>query len=166
MIGIRKNILLLVLLAFITPIFAQNGNSISLTKRKSFTFDLGKIYKAGLQSELLNDRSQWLNYATEKNSDEPFKSISVSIASGNIPDGIDVYLEADPEQGNGWGKTGKPTGKIKLSEIPTLLVNEIGTCDTGHGNFKGHRLNLTVEISDFSRIIPGDFSIYLAYTFQ
>lgn len=147
-------------------LLAQNRNSVSVTNRNEAAFNLTKIYRAGMEAEAVTDESQWLNYSVKTNAEDPFQSVAVSIASGSIPPGIEVFLEAGNESGKGWGKTGNPTGKIKLSNLPTVLISEIGTCETGKGKNKGHKLTMTIMVVDYAKIQPGDFNIYLQYTLQ
>lgn len=145
---------------------AQNRNNVSVTNRSETAFNLTNIYRAGMEAEPIIDDSQWLNYSVKKNAEDPLSSVAVSIASGSIPSGVEVYLEAGHESGKGWGKTGNPTGKVKLSNIPSVLISEIGTGETGNGKNKGHKLTMTIVVVDFAQMQPGEFSIFLQYTLQ
>lgn len=159
-----KYILLLILSYVSVTNFAQNSNSISLTSRRSSSYDLSAIYTAGKRPESIVDNSQWINYSLKVNPSEPLNSISVSIASGTIPPGVEIYLEAESENGSGNGKIGRPTGRVKLSSVPQTLINEIGTSSTGNGKYRGHRLTMTTVITNFGLLEPGYYNIYILYT--
>jgi hypothetical protein len=143
---------------------AQNRNSVSVTNRSSSVLNISAIYSAGKAVEMVLDNTQWINYSINVNPSEPFGSISASIASGNVPPGVVVYLEASHDHGSGWGKKGKPTGKIKLGNVPDVLINEIGTCNTGNGKYHGHKLTMSVVITDYALLQSGEFNLYIQYT--
>ncbi len=159
-----KYILLLILIYFSLANFAQNSNSMSITNRNTSSYDLSGIYTAGKRPEKIVDNSQWMNYSIKVTPSDPLKSISVSIASGTIPPGVELYLEADSDNGSGTGKKGKPTGKIKLSNVPQVLIHEIGTCNTGNGKFRGHKLTMSIVITNFGLLEPGYYNLYIIYT--
>lgn len=163
--GTKKNILILLTLVFLIPtVAAQNNNSISVTNRSSSVLNIVAINSAGKGVEMVLDNTQWINYSVNLNQSEPLMSISAAIASGSIPPGVEVYLEASHDYGLGWGKKGKPTGRIKLGNIPDVLINEIGKCNTGNGKYHGHKLTISVVISDYSLLQSGEFNLYIQYT--
>lgn len=143
---------------------AQNNNSLSVTNRSSSAFNLSAINRAGKAAEMLLDNSQWINYSINAEPTEPYRSISASITSGQIPPGVEVYLEASHYHGPSSGKSGKPTGKIKLGNVPNILIDEIGECNTGNGKFHGHKLTLSVVVTDYGQLHTGDFNLYIQYT--
>ena len=157
-------VILMILAGLSTTCFSQNRNNITVTNRSSSLLNISAINSAGKAVERVLDNTQWINYAIDVNPTEPLRSISASIASGNIPPGVEVYLEASHEHGSGWGKMGKPVGRIKIGNVPEVLINEIGTCATGNGKFHGHKLTVSVVISDYALLQSGDFNIYIQYT--
>jgi hypothetical protein len=159
-----KYIWLLILIHLSLANFAQNSNSMSITNRSTSSYDLSAIYTPGKRLEKIVDNSQWMNYSLKVNPSEPLQSISVSIATGTIPPGVEIYLEADSENGSGSGKMGKPTGKIRLSNVPQTLIHEIGTCNTGNGKYRGHRLTMTAIVTNFGLLEPGNYNLYILYT--
>ncbi len=158
----RLFFVLLVMLVLSDPACAQN--SLSVSDRSAMTLDLTPALSAGINTELIADSTQWINYSFEINPAEPFASISVEIISGSIPDGVELYLQAGHYVGNSRGRTGRPTGKIRLDHVPKVLINDIGTSFTGHGKREGHQLILTMVITDFALLQSGDFSFFLQYT--
>lgn len=159
-----KYILLFIIVHFTLAGYSQNSNSMSITNRSTSSYDLSAMYTAGKRPDKIVDNSQWMNYSLKVNPSEPLKSISVSIASGTIPPGVEIYLEADSENGSGNGKMGKPTGKIRLSNVPQTIIHEIGTSNTGNGKYRGHRLTMTAVVTNFGLLEPGNYSLYILYT--
>jgi hypothetical protein len=141
-------------------------NSLTVTDRNTTTFDMSAIIAAGNHTEMVVDNSQWINYSFTVSPSDPPGSISVSIASGVIPPGMEIYIQAGNENGLGHGKTGKPTGKIKLGNIPSVLINDIGTSYTGRGKHQGHQITLSIVIVDFALMQPGDYTLNLQYTLK
>jgi hypothetical protein len=141
-------------------------NSLSVSDRSSVSIDLSELIAAGKNTEMVADNTQWINYSLEVNPAEPFASISVEIASGNIPNGIELYMQAGYYTGSGRGKTGRPTGKIRIDHMPKVLINDIGTSFTGHGRHQGHQLILSIVITDFALLQPGEYTLYIQYTLK
>ena len=156
---------LFTIITFISlEVWAQN--SLTLSERSFVTIDLSTLIQSGKNNEMIADNTQWINYALEMNPAEPMASISVSIASGSIPNGIELYMQASHYTGSGRGKTGKPTGKIRIDHVPKVLINDIGTSYTGRGKHHGHQLMLSMVITDFSLLQPGDYTLYIQYTLK
>ena len=141
-------------------------SNLTVTDRSSITFDMTAILAAGNHTDMVVDNTQWINYAFVLNPADPYATISVGIASGAIPPGMEIYLQAGYYNGSGRGKAGRPTGKIKLGNIPTVLINDIGSVDTGHGKHKGHQLTLSIVITDYALLQPGDYTLNLIYTLK
>jgi hypothetical protein len=141
----------------------DNHNSISVSNRSNSTLKLTGASIPGNEMGVIMEDSQWINYVNESNPTEPLKSISAYIASGDIPPGVEIYAEASHDNGLGHGKTGRPTGKVKLSNVPVILINEIGTCNTGNGKFHGHKVTLYTMVKDYAQMHSGDFNIYIQY---
>lgn len=161
----KKYLLALIVITLISPVgWAQN--SMSVSDRSSISIDLSAIATAGMHTEMVADNTQWINYSLEVNPAEPFASISVEIASGNIPNGIELYIQAGYYTGSGRGKTGRPTGKIRIDHMPKVLINDIGTSFTGHGRHQGHQLILSIVITDFALLQPGEYTLYIQYTLK
>ena len=159
----KKYIYILLTLVCISA-SAQNRNNLTVTNRTSSVLNISAIHSAGKAMEMVLDNTQWINYSVNINQSEPMESISASIASGSIPPGVEVYLEASHDHGSGWGKKGKPTGRIKLGSVPNVLIDEIGTCNTGNGKYHGHKLTLSVVITDYALLQSGEFNLYIQYT--
>lgn len=161
----KKILFVLIILTLTSPeVWAQN--SLSVSDRSSVTLDLSSLIAAGKNTEMVADNSQWINYSLDISPAEPFASISVAIASGDIPSGVALYMQAGYYTGQGQGKTGRPTGKIRIDHVPKVLLNDIGTSYTGHGKHQGHQLTLYMVITDFSLLQPGDYTLYIQYTLK
>lgn len=161
----KKYLLALIVITLIFRVgWAQN--SLAVTNRNTSTFDMSAIIAAGNHTEMVVDNSQWMNYSFIVSPSDPPGMITVSIASGEIPPGMEIYIQAGYENGFGHGKTGKPTGKIKLDHIPTVLINDIGTSYTGNGKHRGHQINITIMITDFALLQPGNYTLNLQYTLK
>lgn len=139
-------------------------NSISLTKRNPIYMDLTPSFSAGLTKKNISDDSQWLNYTTLVHPSDPTISITVEIASGSIPKGLEMQIEASHYIGMSKGKPGIPTGKIIVTHIPRVLIDNIGTSYTGSGRNEGHQLTYSFIITDYSKLLSGTTTIYLQYT--
>jgi hypothetical protein len=161
----KKYLFVLIALTLISPaVWAQN--SLSVSDRSSVTLDLSALIAAGKNTEMVADNSQWINYSLNINPAEPFASISVAIASGDIPSGVELYMQAGYYTGQGRGKAGRPTGKVRVDHVPKVLLNDIGTSYTGQGKRQGHQLTLSMVITDFSLLQPGDYTLYIQYTLK
>lgn len=161
----KKYLLALIVITLTSPVgWAQN--SMSVSDRSSISIDLSAIATAGMHTEMVADNTQWINYSLDVNPAEPFASISVEIASGNIPNGIELYIQAGYYTGSGRGKTGQPTGKIRIDNMPKVLINDIGTSFTGNGRHQGHQLILSFVITDFALLQPGEYTLYIQYTLK
>jgi hypothetical protein len=141
-------------------------NSLAVTDRNTTTFDMTSIIAAGNHTEMVVDNTQWMNYSFNWNWPDPYATVSVAIASGSIPPGMEIYIQAGNYNGSGHGKAGKSTGKIKLNNIPNELINQIGNVNTGHGKYQGHKITLSIVIVDYALIQPGDYTINLQYTLK
>ena len=157
-------------LVILTSIFrtglAQNSNNMSVTDRSSVSIDMNALIAAGVHSEKIVDNTQWINYSLSISPSEPLSSITVELSSGNIPNGMELYIQAGYNTGSGRGKLGRPTGKIRVDNVPKVLISDIGTSFTGNGKHQGHRLILSMVITDFSLLQPGDYTIYILYTLK
>lgn len=134
-----------------------------LTNRTSPTIKLAETIAPGKAAGLIVEDTQWINYDVTLNPMESSKSISAFIASGDIPPGVEIYAEASHDNGLGRGKTGRPAGRVKLSNVPAVLIHEIGTSNTGNGKFHGHKVTLYTVVTDYTQIQSGDFNIYIQY---
>jgi len=145
-----------------SALYAQN--SLTVSKRSPIYMDLTPSYNAGLPKKVITDESQWLNYTTLVHPSEPNISITVEVASGSIPDGMELQIEAKPYVGMSKSRQGMPTGKIRVSNRPRVLIDNISTCYTGSGRNEGHQLIFSFIITDYSKVRSGISTIYVQYT--
>lgn len=143
---------------------AQAQQHLSVEKNKPVFFDMRALYRAGLSGEIVTDGSQWLNYSSEIDANEPPMAIAVQVASGTIPSGMELRIEAEEYHGMSKGQAGIPTGPVKVTEMPSVIINNIRTFSTGSAPYEGHRLKIYFVITDYAEIEPGTTSVYLMYT--
>ncbi len=86
----------------------------------------------------------WINYSSIVNQENSTRSVMVAIL-GKLPVGVYLSVQTTSYQGNGNGKTGVPSEKINLSEIPQALITDIGSCYTGTGSNNGHMISYAIE---------------------
>ncbi|MCX6256439.1 MAG: hypothetical protein NTW49_00825 [Bacteroidia bacterium] len=142
--------------------FAQNRLSVSSTG--SVYLDFKTSYLAGQKNLFMIDDSKWLNYTILVTPNEPTYSISVQIVSGIVPSGVDIKLKVLPCTVSGKGIPGTPVGEIRLSHIPQVIIDNIGTCFTGSGTRTGHQLIYSVDIKDYDKLQAQGTAIYLLFT--
>ncbi|MDP4276707.1 MAG: hypothetical protein Q8914_03640 [Bacteroidota bacterium] len=165
MVNLKSYVTLMILCLFsIEEGWAQSPSNLSVTDRLSMTVNLAGAVASGMNKEVVIDRSQWINYSVEINPSDPAASISVAIGSGTLPSGIEIFLEADRDNGLGYGKVGRPTGKVRLSNTPSALINDIGSSSTGRGKQHGHRLTMSSIVTDYALLHSGDYTLYIQYT--
>ena len=113
------------------------------------------------------ENSIWLNYTSIVQSGTT-NYITVHISSGQLPPESSVNLEITDDVGAGSGKIGvASSAQIELSMYPQSIITDIGSCYTGRGIEKGHRLTyLWNNIEDYSesRYAKTEFEITVTYT--
>ncbi len=160
----NKLVLIFLLILTLLPSAVYTQNSISLSNRSPKYMDFKPSYNAGVSKQTIIDDSQWLNYTTLVDAADPTISISVEIANGRIPEGMELQIEASNYRGKTRGKAGIPTRKVSVSHMPRVLIDNIGTCYTGSGRYEGHQIIMSFIIKDYSKVQSGIHSIDLLYT--
>jgi hypothetical protein len=95
-----------------------------------------------------NNSDVWVNYSSiSKNSISSLRHVDVAI-NRNVPEGILLKLFASSDAGYGGGNVGIPTGVITLSDKQQEVISGIGSCYTGAGVNKGHRITYFLEIDN------------------
>ena len=165
-ISLMKNFLFIgaflyfLLIYFPFEVYGQNSVSISGTNTGSIQMTAPLI--PGSPVETVIDESKWLNYNISVAPDDPSVSISVHIASGALPNGLRLQLQAGSFQGTGEG--GITSGNLTLSNIPQVLISNIRRCNTGTGINFGHQLTYRYTISDYSAVIASNSSLEILFT--
>lgn len=129
---------------------AQSQNSVSISSTQSLEMNFSTPVNPGNKFSIITDENKWLNYNIALQPDDPTVSITVEIISGIIPQGLQLQLEASTVQGAGGGTPGTPAGKLTLSSQPQVIIENIGTCNTGTGAYFGHQLTYNLSISDYA----------------
>ncbi len=111
-------------------------------------------HNPGSAPVIINTQSTqlWLNYTSSLPSFQGTRMITAEIADGSAPSGFKIFLEASAYYGNGKGKMGAPAGKVELTQHPRPVISGIGNTFTGDGINHGHRLNFTLEVSNYADI--------------
>jgi hypothetical protein len=94
-----------------------------------------------------------------------FRSITVH-PSGNLPDGIILYVEADHSI-SGEGEQGDPAAQVHFTHDTVgaqTIVTGIGSCFTGTGNSDGARLTYWLEIDNIGDLLAATTTITMTYT--
>jgi len=125
---------------------------------------LSGFYPSGTRPEVMQDDSKWLNYTILLKENEPHYSITAQVTGGVIPPGVTIRLRAANYVGPGDGETGLSIGEIVLSEIPQVIIENIGTCHTGNGLFVGHQLFYRIEITDYRQLETLSSTIQIVFT--
>jgi hypothetical protein len=125
--------------------------------------------EAGLALDLGSSQTGevWVNYSSIiKNQTNSFRHLDV-IMEGNLPPGINLKLGASSDAGYGIGRLGIPTPELILSGNQQEIVTNIGSCYTGTGFGKGHKLSYSVVengINSYSEILSGEFVVRIIFT--
>jgi hypothetical protein len=118
----NRHLLSYLILIAILPCSSFAQNRISLTKKSPIYLDYRPGFSTGKSTNKITSEPQWLNYTTLVHPADPTVSITVEIASGEVPDGMELIIETEPYVGSGKGKSGTPTKKIIVSHIPQILT--------------------------------------------
>lgn len=161
---VNKIKLIILVLIIIMSNVLNAQNKIAVSKRAPINLNFSQMYKAGMDGQIIADDSQWLNYTVLLEASDPSAYISVDIASGSVPEGLELYVEAGGYKGFSRGKMGTPTGRIQLTHMPRILVDNIGNSYTGSGRNEGHQLTFYFKITDYAKLEPGICTIYVQYT--
>lgn len=164
---LNKRIPLIILIGLVLQLsHVKAQNRVNIAKTSSIGLDLSDLAYRSLQGKPVADSSIWINYMTSVSPAEPALSITAELVSGQIPAGFEIYIEVRPARGIGMSKYGKTTGKVPLSHMPRVIIQDLGNCDTGKGVSMGHQVIVSFEIVDFSLIQPGETSLYIQFTLK
>jgi hypothetical protein len=86
----------------------------------------------------------WLNYSSIIRSQNHRRKV-IAVVQGEIPAGLQLFVEASQPMGQGNGTIGQPIGKVALSGQPADVISDIGSCYTGKGVNNGHLLTYRLE---------------------
>jgi len=100
---------------------------------------------ASLNFESSSQSDIWINYSSIINNGINSSRGLLASVSGEIPEGILLKVYASEDAGTGGGRTGIPTGTVILSEAQQEIISGIGSCFTGAGINKGHKLTYYLE---------------------
>lgn len=184
--NIKSAIIIFILVGFgATKIFAQNNIAsheaniqipeialLGLASNHSTDLILQPLSptEAGNSINLLptqQNQDLWLNYSSVIR-DKNHRRKIVAFVQGEIPEGVRINVEASEATGSGKGKLGKPVGAVALSNQPSEIITDIGSCYTGKGSQNGHILNYRLEYNNspenYTQIAQAETSINVVYT--
>ncbi len=142
---------------------AQSQNSITISS-SGLPENPTDIIGPGNPISVVTDDTKWLNYNILLDPYDSPVSITVEIASGPLPDGLQLQIQAGTYQGGGGSSSGTPMGKIMLSNQPQVLIENIETCNSGIGPYLGHQLTYTYTISDYTISFASLSTIQVLFT--
>jgi hypothetical protein len=114
------------------------------------TLELYASTAAGENVISVTDASHWINYSSAIAPFSSVRNISAAIASGNLPLGMEIELQAGPYQGDGAGAFGIPTAAITLDSSSQIIIQNIGGAYTASGENKGHQLFYSLRVTDYA----------------
>jgi len=119
----------------------------------------------GEQLVSVEGSSKWINYTATQSIGGSHKNITAQVSSAsNIP-GLSVDLVVSSYQGGGKGELGSSVGRITLSTTAQTIINGIGGCYTRSGNNRGHKIDYSAEITDYSLFeVPSSASMEIIFT--
>jgi hypothetical protein len=155
MIWINLLIAMLVIVKLPSVVFAQSHQVsvsvpkvalISLAGNTNDHFSFASGGEAGHKLEITGHRISgiWLNYSSTLENNGKSHKITATM-SGQLPDALQVLVEASPCEGSHRGNTGRPNGQMVLSGQPSEIISDIGNCHTGRGINNGHLLTYTLK---------------------
>ena len=166
-IKIKRSILCYFLLA-VSFIYSQTDNNknnhtlrieipevalinVQSSSNTSIKFGGGSVVEAG-QALKINqtDDSIWINYSSIVGTQtDPSRNVTIQIAEGTIPNGLDLFVKAGKDSGHGDGKMGTPASQMQLlTASPLDIVTKIGSPYTGVGPNKGHNIAYTLKLKE------------------
>lgn len=113
----------------------------------SLNLQIGAPTEAGaalLLNGVNSSQGVWINYSSVVSISTPKRKV-VAFVQGEIPRGIKLKVEASEFSGSGKGKLGKSRGLVTLSNQPTDVIVDIGSCYTSKGANNGHYLSYKLE---------------------
>lgn len=136
---------------------------VNVVPNKVISFDISVASTVGEEFPIRYDNSKWLNYTSTHSTFSPLKLIKAHVGGGTLPEGVALYLKVDHASGYGDGSLGLPSAEIKLDNSPQTVLTSIGGAYTGRGKYNGHRLNYSVKILDYDKLVSIKDKTYVVY---
>uniref|UniRef100_UPI00321696A7 hypothetical protein n=1 Tax=uncultured Draconibacterium sp. TaxID=1573823 RepID=UPI00321696A7 len=109
----------------------------------------------------------WINYSSI-HSEVAQKRKVIAVVQGEIPKGVILKVEASEYSGIGKGKFGKSAGAVTLSNQPTDVIVDIGSCYTGKGVNNGHYLTYNLQQNasgaNYAQLSQSQTAVNVLYT--
>jgi hypothetical protein len=113
--------------------------------------------------------SLWLNYSSIVGGTLAAPVLrKVVVKSSAVIDGLDLKVAAAAATSDGGGSKGTPAGTVTLTTSDQDFVTSVGSCWTGNGTTKGHKLSYslsTIGSTDYADLRTGSTALTITYTF-
>jgi hypothetical protein len=174
-----------ILLLMVTPVFclAQNSEShkinieipevalLGLVSDGAETLNLNAVSPAEAGNSLefngAQNKNIWINYSSVIAQSNQRRKV-VAVVQGQLPEGVRLMVEASEVSGLGKGNRGASTGFVTLSNQPSDVIVDIGSCYTGKGSNNGraltYKLEMENESEDYALLTAEQTSINVLYT--
>jgi hypothetical protein len=93
-----------------------------------------------INNSSLFENKIWLNYSSVISETSRKRKVTAML-KGNLPDGLALEVQVSDYSGSGKGSQGIPIGAVILSNQPSDIIVDIGSCYTGTGVNNGHSLS-------------------------
>ncbi|MCY1720287.1 hypothetical protein OU798_08025 [Prolixibacteraceae bacterium Z1-6] len=116
---------------------------------------------------LKNKDHIWINYSSILSKSTQKRKV-IATVQGEIPAGVTLNVQASEYSGAGKGKLGKSAGVVTLSNQPTDVIVDIGSCFTGKGVNNGHYLTYQLQQKtssvDYAQLSQSQIAVNVVYT--
>ncbi|WP_312994475.1 hypothetical protein [Chryseobacterium flavum] len=106
--------------------------------------------------------TKWINYTSAIAPGGLTRRITASI--NQVIAGVDIRLQAAAASGSGGGTLGTPTAQVTLSTAAVNIITGIGGAFTGSGANNGHRLTISLSISNYAALSRTNTPVIITYT--
>ncbi len=111
--------------------------------------------------------SIWINYSSIIAKTNNRRKV-IAMVEGEMPEGIRLMVEASNVSGMGKGEMGESAGVVALSNQPSDIITDIGSCYTGKGIHNGRYLTYKLEMDksteNYALLSQAQTSINVIYT--
>lgn len=147
---------LMALLVYISLVTSVKGAANISVSTGTISINMSAINAAGIHINEVVNSSQTIKYSYSSN--YYYGKITASIASGTVPGGMSVTLDA--ADASWWFLDGISSGETILSTTPKSIIYNINNTY----RTVNRRVYLIVRITDFAQVHPGTYPITILYT--
>ena len=132
----------------------------------AFTGPIGGEAGKRIQNPFSNS-DIWINYTSIVTASGPDQTRDVNVTSSVInPAGTAFSATAASDAGAGAGAVGNALGNVSIDNTIQQIIMNVGSCYTGNGPAKGHRLtyNTNVVNANYGLLRAGNTVMVITYT--